>query len=164
MLAMIICDVARSSMFDKARKIRSVKIPAALSTKETSQRWRKLTAGKILRSKSLMRTSESQGRQASGACARRPAGGSQPAANIDDVLRQIIREELAALQFPQRYAQEQDQLLTASEAAKLLQVSERWLYKHASKLPYAVRLSETVVRFSRNKIQAEIRRKLNMQR
>jgi len=97
------------------------------------------------------------------ACARRPAGGSQPAANIDDVLRQIIREELAALQFPQRYAQEQDQLLTTSEAAKLLQVSERWLYKHASKLPYAVRLSETVVRFSRNKIQAEIRRKLNMQ-
>ena len=84
-------------------------------------------------------------------------------ANIEDALRQIIREELAALKFPQRDAPEEDQLLTASEAAKLLHVSERWLYKHASKLPYAVRLSETVVRFSRNKIQTEIRRKLKMQ-
>ena len=95
--------------------------------------------------------------------APRSAGGDQQTANIDDVLRQIIREELTALQFPQRSGQEEDQLLTASDAAKLLQVSERWLYKHASKLPYAVRLSETVVRFSRNKIQAEIRRKLKMQ-
>jgi predicted DNA-binding transcriptional regulator AlpA len=95
----------------------------------------------------------------------RPAGGShQTTAVIDDVLRQIIREELAALQFPQRSVPEEDQLLTASQAAKLLHVSERWLYKHASKLPYAVRLSETVVRFSRNKIQAEIQRKLKMQK
>jgi len=92
----------------------------------------------------------------------RPAGANQTTAVINDVLRQIIREELAALQFPQRNALEEDQLLTASQAAKLLHVSERWLYKYASKLPYAVRLSETVVRFSRNKIQAEIRRKLKM--
>ena len=84
-------------------------------------------------------------------------------ANIEDALRQIIREELAALKIPQRDAPQEDQLLTASEAAELLHVSERWLYKHASILPYAVRLSETVVRFSRNKIQAEIRRKLKMQ-
>jgi predicted DNA-binding transcriptional regulator AlpA len=83
--------------------------------------------------------------------------------NIEEALRQIIREELAALKFSQRDAPEEDQLLTASDVAKLLNVSERWLYKHASKLPYAVRLSETVVRFSRNKIQAEIRRRLKMQ-
>ena len=95
--------------------------------------------------------------------ARPIASDHHTTANIDNVLRQIIREELAALQFLQRYAQEEDQLLTASQAAKLLHVSERWLYKHASKLPYAVRLSQTVVRFSRNKIQAEIRRKLKMQ-
>ena len=50
-----------------------------------------------------------------------------------------------------------------AQAAKLLQVSERWLYKYASRLPYAVRLSETVVRFSQNKIQAEIHRRLKMQ-
>ena len=47
-------------------------------------------------------------------------------ANIEDALRQIIREELAALKFPQRDAPEENQLLTASEAAKLLHVSERW--------------------------------------
>jgi len=82
---------------------------------------------------------------------------------IEDALRQIIREELATLKFPQREAPAEDQLLTASQAGKLLHVSARWLYKHASTLPYAVRLSETVVRFSRNKIQAEIQRKLKMQ-
>jgi len=84
-------------------------------------------------------------------------------ANIEDTLRLIIREELAALKLPHRDAPAEDRLLTASETAKLLNVSERWLYKHAPKLPYAVRLSETVVRFSRNKIQAEIQRKLKTQ-
>ncbi len=82
---------------------------------------------------------------------------------IEDTLRQIIREELAALKFPRREAPAEDQLLTAAEAAELLHVSERWLYKYASTLPYAVRLSPTVVRFSRNKIQAEIQRKLKLQ-
>jgi predicted DNA-binding transcriptional regulator AlpA len=104
-----------------------------------------------------------EGRSFDRDASRTADGNQQPMANIDHVLRQIIREELAALQFPQRDAPEEDQLLTASEAAKLLHVSERWLYKHASRLPYAVRLSETVVRFSRNKIQAEIRRRLKMQ-
>ena len=83
--------------------------------------------------------------------------------DFEDALRQIIREELAALKVSQREVPSEDQLLTARQAAKLLQVSERWLYKHASTLPYAVRLSETVVRFSRNKIHAEIQRKLKMQ-
>ena len=83
--------------------------------------------------------------------------------DFEDALRQIIREELAVLKVSQREVPSEDQLLTARQAAKLLQVSERWLYKHASTLPYAVRLSETVVRFSRNKIHAEIQRKLKMQ-
>ena len=110
-----------------------------------------------------IRAEEGRSTRPDASAPRRAGGDHQAAANIDNVLRQIIREELAALQFPQRCAQEEDQLLTASEAAKLLHVSERWLYKHASTLPYAVRLSETVVRFSRNKIQAEIQRKLKMQ-
>lgn len=83
--------------------------------------------------------------------------------SIEETLRAIIREELATLKFPQRQAPTEDRLLTAAQAAKLLHVSERWLYKHAATLPYAVRLSETVVRFSYNKIQAEIQRKLKMQ-
>lgn len=83
--------------------------------------------------------------------------------SFEDTLRTIIREELAALRFPQHQAPAADKLLTAAEAAELLHVSERWLYRHAATLPYAVRLSSTVVRFSSNRIQAEIKRKLQMQ-
>ena len=83
--------------------------------------------------------------------------------SIDETIRQIIREELVALKFNRAEAPTEDRLLTAAQAAELLNVSERWLYKHAATLPYAVRLSETVVRFSNNKIQAEIQRKLKMQ-
>jgi len=83
---------------------------------------------------------------------------------LEDTLRVIIREELAALKFTGRQAPaEEDKLLTAAEAAEILHVSERYLYKHADKLSYAVRLSSTVVRFSHNKIQAEIQRKLKKQ-
>ena len=83
--------------------------------------------------------------------------------SIEETLRTIIREELAALRFIQHQAPPEDQLLTATQAAELLTVSERWLYRHAATLPYAVRLSPTVVRFSRNLIQREIQRKLKMQ-
>jgi predicted DNA-binding transcriptional regulator AlpA len=83
--------------------------------------------------------------------------------SIEETLRTIIREELAALKFHHVQAPADDRLLTAAQAAELLHVSERWLYKHAGKLPYAVRLSENVIRFSHNKIQAEIQRKLKMQ-
>lgn len=83
--------------------------------------------------------------------------------SIEETLRAIIREELATLKFHQGQALAEDRLLTAAQAAELLHVSERWLYKHAATLPYAVRLSETVVRFSHSKIQAEIQRKLKMQ-
>lgn len=83
--------------------------------------------------------------------------------SIEDTFRAIIREELQALKFGQRDAPPADKLLSAAEAAKLLQVSTRWLYRHAATLPYAVRLSPTVVRFSLNKIQSEIQRKLKMQ-
>jgi predicted DNA-binding transcriptional regulator AlpA len=82
--------------------------------------------------------------------------------SLEDILRGIIREELAALKFTGRIPEE-DKLITATEAAKLLHVSPRWLYAHASELPYAVRLSETVIRFSWNKIQSEIQRRLKMQ-
>lgn len=83
---------------------------------------------------------------------------------FEETLRTIIREELAALRFPGRQAPaEEDKLLTAAEAAEILHVSERWLYRHADKLSYAVRLSSTVVRFSSNTIQAEIQRRLKMQ-
>jgi predicted DNA-binding transcriptional regulator AlpA len=44
--------------------------------------------------------------------------------------------------------QEQDKLLTADEAAQVLGVKPRWLYGHASTLPFTVRLPNRAVRFS----------------
>jgi len=83
---------------------------------------------------------------------------------IDELLRAIIREELAPLVKASGGARSiEDRLLSASQAAEVLQVSERWLYKHADRLPYAVKLSANVVRFSHNKIQEEIARKLRAQ-
>ena len=83
--------------------------------------------------------------------------------NIEETFRAIIRDELAPILKSNGARSVEDQLLTAGQAAKLLQVSERWLYKHAGHLPYAVRLSENVIRFSQNKIQQEIQRKLKAQ-
>ena len=82
---------------------------------------------------------------------------------IEEDLRTIIREELAPLLKATAARLMEDRLLSATQAAEVLQVSERWLYKHADKLPYAVRLSGSVVRFSHNKIQEEIARRLRAQ-
>jgi predicted DNA-binding transcriptional regulator AlpA len=41
-----------------------------------------------------------------------------------------------------------DRLLSAKEAGAILGVSERWLYRRSSKLPFARRLSRKVLRFS----------------
>ncbi len=43
---------------------------------------------------------------------------------------------------------ETDQLLTAEEAAKVLGVSPRWVYRHASGLPFTRRLSPKAIRFN----------------
>jgi hypothetical protein len=41
-----------------------------------------------------------------------------------------------------------DKLLTADEAAPILGVAPRWLYRHAGQLPFTRRLSRKVLRFS----------------
>jgi predicted DNA-binding transcriptional regulator AlpA len=41
-----------------------------------------------------------------------------------------------------------DQFLTAEDAAQILRVSPRWLYRHANRLPFARRLSRKCLRFS----------------
>ncbi len=43
---------------------------------------------------------------------------------------------------------ENDHLLTAEEAASILGVTVRWLYRHARNLPFARRLSRKALRFS----------------
>lgn len=42
-----------------------------------------------------------------------------------------------------------DDLLTVDEAAAMLRVAPRWLYRHARTLPFARKLSAKVLRFSR---------------
>ena len=49
---------------------------------------------------------------------------------------------------PEKQGHENDRLLTATEAAALLGVTPRWLYRHARRLPFARRLSRKVLRFS----------------
>jgi predicted DNA-binding transcriptional regulator AlpA len=82
--------------------------------------------------------------------------------SIEDTLAEISRK-LDAL----RFQPSQDLLLTAEQAAELLQVSSKFLYQHAKKLPYTVTLTngtkKTMVRFSYSGIQKYISKKLKIQ-
>lgn len=43
---------------------------------------------------------------------------------------------------------QEDRLLTPTQAAELLTVTPRWLYRHAKRLPFTRRLSRKALRFS----------------
>jgi predicted DNA-binding transcriptional regulator AlpA len=60
-------------------------------------------------------------------------------------LREIVREEIQAARAPH---QDADRLLDAVEAAKMLSMSEDWLYRHAKKLPFTRKLGPKTLRFS----------------
>jgi len=64
---------------------------------------------------------------------------------LEGLLRRIIREEIATLKSD---STEEDRLLDAPEAAKLLTVSADWLYRHAKKLPFTRKLGPKMLRFS----------------
>lgn len=69
---------------------------------------------------------------------------------LEGLLRRIIREEIGTLKTE---VNGQDHLLDAGEAAKLLAVSEDWLYRHAKKLPFTRKLGPKMLRFSSLGIQ-----------
>lgn len=69
---------------------------------------------------------------------------------LEDLLRRIIREEIGSLKTD---VNAEDRLLEAEEAAKLLSVSEDWLYRHAKRLPFARKLGSKMLRFSSLGIQ-----------
>jgi hypothetical protein len=46
-------------------------------------------------------------------------------------------------------AMQEEELLTAEQAASLLSVSVDWMYRHASGLPFTKRLSRKALRFSK---------------
>ena len=62
-------------------------------------------------------------------------------------LRALIREEFAALSGHSILA-DKDILLAPEEAATILGVNSRWLYRHADKLPFTRRISRKNLRFS----------------
>jgi hypothetical protein len=69
----------------------------------------------------------------------------------------LIAGLCAAVDSPTRPAADapasgNEDLLTVDEAAAVLRVSPRWLYRHAKNLPFARKLSRKVLRFSRSGI------------
>lgn len=64
---------------------------------------------------------------------------------LEGLLRRIIREEIATLKTE---ANGQDRLLDTTEAARLLCVSEDWLYRNGRRLPFTRRLGPKMLRFS----------------
>jgi predicted DNA-binding transcriptional regulator AlpA len=65
-------------------------------------------------------------------------------------LRDLIRQEVRATEAR---ALEPDKWLDAAAAAKLLSVSEEWLYHNAKKLPFASKIGHRLLRFSQNGLQ-----------
>jgi predicted DNA-binding transcriptional regulator AlpA len=54
---------------------------------------------------------------------------------------------------------DEDSLLTVTEAAQRLNTSPDWLYRHASKLPFTVRLTPKQLRFSSQGIERYLQRR-----
>ena len=65
-------------------------------------------------------------------------------------LRELIRNEIKAVRSAEPDA---DRLVNADEAARLLSVSEDWLYRHAKKLPFTRKLGPKMLRFSSQGIE-----------
>ena len=68
-----------------------------------------------------------------------------------DQIRLIVREEVAAAYMTaSNYTMESDPLLTVNEAATLMGVTSRWIYRHADRLPFVRRLSRKELRIDQN--------------
>lgn len=61
-----------------------------------------------------------------------------------DQIREAVREEITAANAGAKT----DRLLDPAEAAKLLSVSEDWLYHQAKRLPFTRKLGPRLLRFS----------------
>lgn len=82
-----------------------------------------------------------------------------PAESIAPVITRLasLQSALAARllgmpNYPSRQdskAEGEDELLTTADAARLLNVSEDWIYRRASRLPFTRRLSRKALRFSK---------------
>ncbi len=68
---------------------------------------------------------------------------------ISELQQVTAAETLATTASTSPSPRSPDALLTVEEAAALLSVTPRWLYRHAKTLPFARKLSRKVLRFSR---------------
>ena len=76
-------------------------------------------------------------------------GATAPVANVYRAVLEDLRPMTdASGDKGARGVLSSDRLLTVGEAAALLGVSVKWLYRHAGRLPFARRLSPKVLRFS----------------
>ena len=71
--------------------------------------------------------------------------------------RLLVRLVASAPRVPTKEGRtEPDRLLSAAEAAARLDVTPRWLYRHAGNLPFTRRLSRKALRFSETGLQRYI--------
>lgn len=89
---------------------------------------------------------------------------SEPVKNLFDSLldqiRVIVREEITVALNGGIAKTDSENLLTPDEAAALMNVNPRWLYRHAAKLPFTRRINRKNLRFS----EASLRRWLATKR
>ena len=78
-----------------------------------------------------------------------------------DAIRQAVRTEIQALGHNGNG--HEDRLLDTAEAAKVLSVSEEWLYRNAKKLPFTRKLGHKMLRFSHLGIQKYLAAKITLQ-
>jgi len=72
-------------------------------------------------------------------------------------IQPLLIGRLALLGADKKEARPPDRLLTAKEAAKMLNYSKDWLYRHAKKLPFAKRITPHRLRFSESGIEKYIK-------
>jgi predicted DNA-binding transcriptional regulator AlpA len=87
-----------------------------------------------------------------------PAFLSQVAA-----LQSALAARLLSVQEHHQSRSAEDRLLTVEEAASRLGTSEDWLYRHAPKLPFTVRLAPRQLRFSSQGIAKYLQRRQGQQ-
>jgi len=65
-------------------------------------------------------------------------------------LKALVREEI---EKAGQNGHQEDKLLDAEEACKILSASPDWLYRHANRLPFTRKLGHRMLRFSYQGIQ-----------
>jgi predicted DNA-binding transcriptional regulator AlpA len=80
---------------------------------------------------------------------------TNPFAPFFTEIRAIVKEEIQEALSNQSHVEE-DRLLTADEAAKILGISPDWLYRRAKQLPFTRRIHHKMLRFSYQGIQKYI--------